>query len=376
MKPEYEKYHLIDRYLRGELSREETAAFEKQMADPEFSAEVALQKGVNEMISANAFHHLRQQMNEDLTRLKHYNFREIWIGGLILILISSISVVVLYTKKSLHLPAPLENIKIKKEIKIESDSIRKDQSNIIPIQQDKYKTKVIIPGEQVAIVKELIPSKTTNSKINETSITDTTLSSLFDSTHIYRENQEKLKLDDNHSKGKVKEDPCNNVSIQAKWLVEKSCKNKNNGSIMVDRNKIYGGEKPYTITLSKEGIEIPEVDYRNLNAGQYKLSIFDHSGCMGSWKINVDEKLCRRDAISISISYDEKWIFDEDDGEKYFISIYNEAGKLIYKSSYMTGHFEWPGANYPSAELQTGVFIYIIDYANGNKETGQITIIQ
>lgn len=56
MRPEFEKYSLIDNYLSGKLTEQESSAFEKSMAeDPALREDVFDRKVVNEIIIENRF---------------------------------------------------------------------------------------------------------------------------------------------------------------------------------------------------------------------------------------------------------------------------------------------------------------------------------
>lgn len=392
MNAEFEKYHLIDRYLRGELDPEEMEAFENRLhSDIDFAEEVENQSNVNELISANSYHNLRQQISSDIRLLEKKEYVRKWIGRsfilLTLVFISGYIILrSLNTNSSSIVQSEDTNLRTELHEKYHKDpnhSISTVASDSISIESidGKSENKLERPDvaepdlEKYSVDTLKQASETTESKIQEKD------SIIKEKTVLAPSKQNDLKED---SILEIKNLPilsditedCKSVSLKAKWKIEEACLNENNGSIMVDEQSVTGGKKPYLKTLIDGNTSVEISSFNNLPSGVYILNITDGSGCNAKWTIYVGEKHCFEKYVSISPDHGESWEFNGIDGESYYLSILNRAGQLVYKSGLLNGSTTWNGTSNSGSMAEAGLYIFIIEYTNGETVNGQITIMR
>lgn len=399
MKPEFESYHLIDRYLRDELSPEEREDFNRELAEnPDFAEEVAFQREVNELISVNSYAQLREQMTQDI-HMRDKNLRlKKWLGGglaLTTLLVAStyflmddkkdeVRSVVANTEKKPHSEKVPGTDSVIRQVTAQPDTIVSNSKPVVP---------AITDTEQVAeshgknerdqdTMKNIVTDRNKNEILQQESPDRQTITatnsgdSLVPVKIIEPENVKATVHTPVPEPDLVNNNPCEEVAIHIPFTVEKACTGQNNGKIQVKENEIRGGTKPYEVELFQGISRISSIQYDHLYPGSYTLKVTDKQGCTNSHEIRVDEKFCQPRNVSIAPNYGEVWEYHGNEGDSYYLSILNQAGQLVYKSALLTGNTTWAGTFTSGAPVEAGLYIYIVEYTNGKKENGQITIVR
>jgi hypothetical protein len=385
LKTEYNKYHLIDRYLRKELSAEELRDFETLLlTDTEFAEEVSFQQEVNELISADAYHDLRQEIFRDIKEIRHKNIpdnsnRNILIAAILLL--AALTGLIYYFSSGKKDESTLNR----------TESVIKE--NQFWKEKNKADNTVLSYSEPSSAIKKLSGKTPQNTDIpvehNDSNTIEQQLVTITNAekskadtgspdekqknTAVYTDTNTSIQL---KGKPELPASPCTGIKPEASWYKENACAGKNDGKFIPDKKSLKGGKPPYATELTLKSQKIDPDKFDQLQAGHYYFKITDANGCSAVWNILINEKNCRTAAVSISPDHGDKWEYQGNEGNSYYLCIFNQSGQQVFRSSLLNGHTEWAGTDNSGNRVNTGLFIYIVEYTDGKKESGQITVIQ
>lgn len=150
------------------------------------------------------------------------------------------------------------------------------------------------------------------------------------------------------------------------------------GSIHID--KISGGVAPYSFTLNNK--KNKEKNISELAAGTYEIKIVDKNGCSTVQRVTVLEKNCvstiqQGSKFNINPSIGETCSIPFNTDKKGNLTIYNRNGKIIHRETNPEkDYIEWNGTDGYGALVESGLYVYVIDYMDGTKVTGEVNIIR
>lgn len=372
MRPELETYELIDRYLNEELRGEELLSFEKQMKeDASFAQEVEHQKLVNQVVIGSEMDMLREKIKGDIADIDRGkgNIIQQWFGGLLgLLIVGSVGYFFLNQeikseKKSIVAKTVLAKTEEKesmplaaKQERIASIKKKKGEPKDIKKPLEEPKTEIKTPAE-VSLEpsrETTIPSKQADTKENSISLNP-----------FYSSPPEKdLKVN------------CDEVKIRANALIQGTCQGEQEGIITIYPDHIQGGTGPYLLSINKRDALTSQEVFSGLAAGQHVIVIKDKAGCISTQEIVIPEKDCpKMKRFVINPDLGEIWKLPVRDSESGTLTVASRSGMIVYKSAFgYHNNNEWNGTDMSGAVVGTGVYIYVIEYSNGKKENGQITI--
>lgn len=322
MRPELETYHLIDRYLNGELVGEELSSFEAKMqSEADFAQEIELQKLTNSVIAGAAYDRLRAQMKADIRALdsKKASSKSIWkrvIAG------SSIAICAgfgyyFYTRSE-NVLGKMQGVDNQSN---ESVSKKPEVASKLAVPEKKLEEKAI---HQTSPKQELKSQQ--EAKPNESPISTQKLET---------EVPKAIEVPVVHSK---------EPALQEQEIVSHRFIHEPAHAPVVKSKEERHVKKE---AAKSEEIEAPQ------------------------------EKHHTQAAYTIHASSGETWKIPVEPDKEYTIQVYNSAGVLVFKHSSQNEHLtEWDGTASNGALLEAGIYVYIIEYVNGTKETGQITIVK
>jgi len=378
LRPELETYYQIDKFLQGELKGDELVAFQnKMMADESFSEEVKYQKMVNEIVIGASYNSLRNQMSRDISNIdKNTGLKNWGIAAITGIALLSGSIYYSATKQDQSITKPdFENAKqtINTENKISSET-KNIRTEEISSEKNTNKPSALTINNQTSNSAFKEDNNAINSSgpnfdySHNTDFTNTT------GTKNNTESQANTVTDKLNTTNTIT-DLCKNVVIKASIETLPSCINEDKGSILINKNSITGGTEPYK--LSKDGNEIVNAfSYNNLSSGIHTITISDALNCQQTFRVEVKEQMCRKNKFVFSPENGETWKYQGNDLESYYMIILNQGGQQVYKSQLTQGMTEWNGIGGQGEYMDAGLYIYIIEYSNGTKENGQVTIIR
>lgn len=325
MRPELETYQLIDRYLNGELGGEELSSFEAKMkSETDFAQEIELQKLTNSVIAGAAYDKLRAQMKADIRALdaKKMASKSIWrrvIAG------SSIAICAGF---GYYFYTSSENV-------LEKVQATDSQSDISVSEASEVTPKIAISEKKVEEKIERATLPRTSSK-RELKVEQEAkqIESPLVAQSLESEAVKPAEMPITHSKVPTQREP---EIISHKAIQESS--------------HIHALSQKEEKHVKKESVKPEEVEMQEKHSTQTVHTVHSSSG--ETWKIPVEQ------------------------GKEYTVQVFNSAGVQVFKHSSQNSHLtEWDGTASNGALLEAGIYVYIIEYVNGTKETGQITIVK
>lgn len=370
MRPDLEQYYLIDQYLENKLQGEELAAFENQMkADLSFANQVQEQQMLNSFILEAELKDMRMQMEKDLLHLNKPSFFRTywkWIG------LSTVSVLGLlfYTFNSTNKEQVTIATEQKNHVEQRSTSTPTDGQVRIRTKGEAKKNNTILTStnstEQAA--RETIEVTVQQQAIVETPIQqhNTTTNPVETPSIEVKESVDTKKVD------------CSTVQISFTLKPQATCQDEQEG--IIDIESIHGGVAPYTYLVDNK--KVRERKIMNLGAGTYAIKIADKNGCTSEQKTIVSEKNCivaiqQQNKFNVNPSIGEACQIPFNSNKTGNLTVYNRAGKTIYRVTNNSNDIiEWNGTDGYGSLVEQGLYVYIIEYTDGTKESGEVNIVR
>jgi hypothetical protein len=361
LRPELETYHLIDSYLNGKLEGETLRAFEEQLkSDPAFAEEVSFQQLTNEVVIGASYDSLRSQMTKDIEQIDTSAKIKTWslytVAAFIL-LTGGISIYRYTHNESKPAKTDVKEFKPAAQSSVstapaktyvntdlKTPSYQKQETQQTPDFKESAVTKIDTQAAvtQIPNVQQHTPSEKTAPDVK---------------THQPAENTGTV----------TTANPCLNTRITAETSSRPAC---------ILLSNVQGGTSPYTLSLDHSAAKPVKESYSYLSAGTHTLLITDKNGCSKELHVSIAEKNCRKTSYVFAPEKGETWKISGTNSSDFSITILNIAGTQVYKSNTMQGEFEWQGIGQQGEYLSAGLYIYVIEYKNGQTENGQVTIVR
>jgi len=365
LRPELETYYLIDSYLNGKLEGEALRTFENQLeSDPAFAEEVSFQQLTNEVVVGASYDDLRSQMTKDIDKIDIAAKIKTWSFYTVAALVLLTGGIAYYTYSQQE---PNSKPTVTKEANPTTHSYKPNNTSGVAITTD---SKTSAPKKDQG----------TSSTIQESAIahvdTQTTIAS---TVHVPQHtpavtSTPEAKTTQSAEHAAIPANPCVNAQIVTEISTKPSCANESTGTILIPL--VHGGTNPYTLSLDHGSAKPIKDSYSYLSAGTHTLFITDKNGCSKEFHVTIAEKNCKKTSYVFAPEKGETWKISGNDNSDFTITILNMSGTQVYKSNVMQGEFEWQGIGQQGEYVSAGLYIYIIEYTNGQKENGQVTIVR
>ncbi|GAL84759.1 hypothetical protein CHU_2054 [Sporocytophaga myxococcoides] len=369
-----ETLELIDRYLSDTLTKSEKESFNLRLAqDAEFKTLVENQKLANDLILGDRLYSLKSMMDEDfLSGRVNSNQNSLSKGKLLLFggFALIVSAFVLYMALG---------YKAVKQYKVVVDS-----DKIVSNQNSDVQLAGTIPNE--------VTISTKNKKVEGNSNKLRGIAKLSESEHseapadvdalLNSDNEPAIIVKDDQDKTELLplevEIRCAVKTIQAKVKSEPACVDKKDGRLIV--GKISNLLTPLSYGISSKAADTlwqSSNIFSNLPSGNYAVSVKDANGCLMHVKdlVEIGLKECRKaqQTYSFNPGYGET-INMKVEGEGG-VTIWNRAGIVVFSANVFSGQeFTWDGHTSSGGISAPGVYIYSLEYQNGNTVRGEILI--
>lgn len=367
MRPELETYHQIDSYLNGRLEGDALRSFEQKVqSDAAFAEEVEFQKLTNQVVVGASYNDLRAQMTKDIDRIDASDTIKKWslYGVAAAVLLSGAAGIYSYSTNS----SETTQTKAAEEVRTAQRSASAEESSVAAVTKNPKSQSSILEAQTSAPkVQEAITYKIDSQQV-------ITSSPQPSHTIVPEKTTPEIRtVEPTVVPGAL--NPCAQVQLSARITTTPSCTNESTGSIAV--SAVTGGTKPYHIALDELSASArTKESYAYLKAETYTVRITDANGCVKTFAATVAEKVCKKNAYVFVPDKGETWRISGNDNETFTITLINMAGTQVYRSHPMQGEFEWQGIGQQGEYLSAGLYIYVIEYANGQKENGQVTIVR
>lgn len=383
MRPELERYQQIDLYLQNKLSAEDKAAFETAMQnDPALMEEVEIQRIVNTVVLNAGYNDLKAKMSSDIDKIDNKARNGKWKKGTAIGIIGllMVSAGVWLTQSEEQVKPIVNETKtetivdsaetIVSEVKEKAVEIKKNKATIeAKIAETKTEKPTVISVEKEAsaiVQKEKIkPDSSKNETEKPVLLKNKTIEKTPEKTE--KQNPQPVK--------EIPEpvDICAGVSMEITPMVDASCKEMPTGIIDL-QDGIAGGKLPYEIFWM--GLEGSEEIQKGLSGGYHSITIKDANGCTTEHQVFVPTESCiSTDAINPDNG--EEWVFTNKKQLPFSIRIISLSGReILRKENVHEAFFIWQGKDRNGASLQAGTYAWMVEYSDGTRNTGQITIIR
>lgn len=364
----------IDQYLKGELSSKEAAAFEEEMKNnPELAREVEYNQIANEIIVEDGLSSVK-------ARLRKIHEPSVVGKKLLTFSIASLMFIGLGVGTFLYYDDSETNtFSTQPQAYNLQDNQNLDNSEIL---EDPVSTEEIDENsenelesgtseeDKKAIIANTKPSEAINVEENNTTEVTDVEDVLSADTVV------------------VKKDVCDEVAIYANVLIENTCKDVKNGSVLIETNTISGGEGPYQYAIlpSTKRMRISEVPfseqiyYDSLSSGYYNFLIKDKNGCLSYSEraALVRASNCTVNPVPISINSKENkgWLINDSLSVKASLIIKDgNTNHIIFKEDFNPGNqLRWSGKDSLGNYLEKGSYNYKVEYFNGTTKSGTLKI--
>lgn len=360
-----DQYQNIEKYLKGDLSKDEIKSFEEQMAsDNEFYQEVQLHKVVHESIIENNLLELRKKMDMiDPSEMIQSNFwsKAIGFGAAVLGIFLMVEGSMNHTHEGVIVTS--EKIEIKSDVS--GSVIHEDGQEMTPV-------KKLVPQQSASHENEFV--KPLGMQSDEEILTDkkfhvkaeprTLSSSHRSSLPGLRVQESEFSLPDVIASG-------NNVNCEKEkeyvsLSVDHPCYQGDLGSIE------FGGLTFDEISINEETYQ--SGSFGGLSEGVYNFRMKSSKGCEFTKKVTLESIFCQGDQA-----------FSPKDGDVWKVPTYDLAGvltvfgmsgEILFVTEFDQGQsVEWDGVRHEGMTIGRGEYIYRIDFQNGKRIDDKLTVL-
>ncbi len=361
----------IDQYLKGELSSEEAKAFEEAMkSNPELANEVNYNKIANEIIVEDGLSSVK-------ARLRKIHEPAVIGKKLLVFSIASLMFIGLGVGTFLYYDDSETNTFYTQP---QAYNLQ-DNKNLE--NSEKPDLAQLEENDNSAKTGKELNKKPSKNKSKITTV-ETTSSALTNEGNANEEVEDLLKTDTTV----VKENACDQVAIYANVLIENTCKDVNNGSLLIETNTVSGGEGPYEYAIlpSTKRVRISEVPfsskvyYDSLRSGYYNFLIKDKNGCLSFSEraalVRISSCTVNSELIELNSKDDNGWLINDSLKVKASLIIKDiSTNQIIFKEDYNPGNvLRWYGKDSSGNYLEQGSYNYKVEYFNGTSKSGTLKI--
>ncbi|MBT1699217.1 gliding motility-associated C-terminal domain-containing protein [Fulvivirgaceae bacterium PWU4] len=367
MRPEYEQFEQIERYLNGQLSAPELSAFESRLqADPLFSQEVKQHRAVHDLI-------IDQGLLELKAKMKAYDAGYADNPGAWQI-VSTIALVVSLSAVGFLNPGKLQTEPV-------------NGPAIVITTPDDHKTEPVVtsrPGtlKTSAVTRPLFEPAPENRidtitlKLDTVSTTPPLRIASRD-TILAPRILPRLSAPSTPSRVTMPRlVPCALTTAALKINVTESCNTLATGVITIDKASATEGTPPLEFSIDGKNYR-QAYTFTDLYPGIYYLTARDAHGCVSNeaQEITVGEKDCREHEYSFYPDKGEVWKLPVTATTSGKIEIYNRNGSLVYTSLITNGHpSQWDGTINGQA-LPMGSYSFVL-VTEGRIMSGYVTLFR
>lgn len=355
----------IEDYFSGEMDEKEMAAFEKAISvDSDLADRVEAYRLTENVVVVHEALKLKAQMNNDLKDSKS-KYGRFWLFAVLGLGIGLGG----YFLNTSSPDSPKEEMVSKPKIEPASERIAAENATK-KVEEKQFKK------QEKNISQDLRPK----SEIEEAP-------TLQANKYADQNGESKLnvviptKEDEIGSEVPQAQDLCQGLKIDLDFYVLPSCKNQSTGEVHVRPKTIKGGIAPYSFAI------YPNKDFhpsfiKEMQAGGYQLNVKDGNGCVVTIpKSVVVPSVNCQDALkefTYSPMHDAAWTIPYDANKTAKnIKILNKVGLDIFRSEVISGNpSEWNGESNTGMLIETGYYLYFIEYTDGTLDKGAISILR
>jgi len=369
-----ETLELIDRYLSDALTESEKESFNLRLTeDFEFKALVENQKFANELILGDRLYSLKSMMDEDFSSGKiksgqnSLNSGRLYLFGGMALVASALLVYLMFGNTD-----------------VEQKNAVVDSGKIEANQNPNIKSAGTNPEEITFSVKNRKlkrKNKNTDEIVQLPEGEPSAVVGILDALNDSGNESATVVKDQQHttqSLPQIVEIRCAVKMIQAKVKSEPSCTDKEDGRLIVVKIPDHVSPIAYGIAIAAgDTLWQSSNIFSNLSSGNYAVCVKDANGCRMQVKdlVEIGSKECKKtqQAYSFNPAYGETISIKVENAGT--LTIRNRAGIVVFSAGVSSGDdFNWDGQTTSGGISTPGLYIYSLEYNNGNSVRGEILI--
>lgn len=169
---------------------------------------------------------------------------------------------------------------------------------------------------------------------------------------------------------------CRKVKFKIELTVQESCNNKATGSFTIHRESVSGGQPPYRFSINMSGFYDTLV-FTTLFPGNYPVYMKDVNNCTGIAGVaQIGSVDCTYQAVFAPLK-DETWTVPVETGKEGILQIFSKSGALVYSLKNIGDYIPvWDGETNTGQQLPMGLYQFEINYSDGTRFSGTVTILK
>lgn len=379
---DHQTYELIENYLAGRLSSDQTESFHLMLqSDADFSATFEQQKMMHEII-------IDDGLLQEKARLRTFDFEKgefkpsrkhpnYWsLGFLTIGLGIAIGTIVFWPTSDNPLPKKIaQNKRVSKINTKPKDTVKQQLTTDTQIEILPFPSKVVIENEQnkshpVIHDKTSAPLKGFVKPDTLASFVETDESTLSKRLESQKKNETLPLLE------RKEKEPCSDIQIQGTIQTSRACYDELDGSISVTNPS--GGQAPYKYALHDGQLKRKNHLFEKLAEGYYNVFVYDNNGCSRKWEdVFVEGQDCSKGKEHIfSLSRDSEWRYPISDDTSCEITIRNKVGQIIHTEFVESGFPNaWDGRNKQLNYVEPGNYPVTIQFPDDRVIVTAVTVL-
>ena len=361
MESDFTYYEQIDQYLTKNMSSNELADFEREMAsNPSLQEEVTVQKELRDVVIGASLSDVRSMMENDLQQTPKQGINKKWLGFLGVILCTSIGVF-LYNSN------PTKNDKVSVS-KSQHNEIAKPIHTNTPIPKKESEIAVAKP------IKHAYPTEVTSSPAR----VDSVINPIIEKSEVKVESDAPA-IQPTIALSAKKEETTTQPQIapfafNGKVKTVEAEYQKGNGEIHIT-GTVKGGKTPYQYAIYEDEYQ-NEKSFSNIAPGNYTVQVTDaNNSTLVLDEVIIKESNCLSDYNQSFIpTYDNYWEIPVPQNSVFTFKVFNLKG-LVYENNFELGEqTQWFGTSTQEEKLGIGYYRFEIKFENGEQCNGELTI--
>lgn len=358
---------LIEAYLKGELSGNELADFESNMAtDKNLAMEVKKARSIQNLVIQNRLLNVKALAEQEQAKFKDKtNHTQKWLLGSVISAVIITGALFLYSQDKVDNEAPTKQPTPQK-VTTEKTTTEAEPLPPKPILTHPS-TEQVSPSEVTPATKQLAMKPEEKELVIIDTAAEDELKEARPSDSI------KVVLTPKPQEKTVETmiDKCATTHLEADIVTSPSCKKEQTGEISI--SKISGGQAPYLKTIHNGSGDLV-TQYHDLQAGNYIVVLIDANKCKKEFSVEVQQKNCPIN-MAINPTYGERWIIPTESASGK-ISIHSRTGMIVFSTSFERDEaLNWNGRS-ENGEINVGYYTFEIQYTDGTYQKGSITVTQ
>ncbi len=355
---------LIEQYLKGNLSKPEQLAFEKELlANPSLQQEVDKNKLLHTLLAEKRLLDLKKTARETYNADQKTRFIKFSVLGA-LFLGAGIGTYWLLSDAKPKIATVTPNI--------QTHTAPDNKQTPIIAQKQGESDSVVLPKKETIIVGK-VEDRQPATNTQETAIATSPASVVMEQ---HTENTKVMPVP--IAKELVKEteaknlgDVCKGIVLKADITTYPTCSHEDKGSVAL--SNFQGGTAPYSFKiLDKEGTMAMN---QHLAAGPYTILLSDEHQCTTKLShVWIKIKNCNK-SYSFNPFVGEKWEIPATTQVGH-LTIVDKAGNTYLSKEIEAGTTELWDGNSLYGDVKVGYYLFNIKYSDGSEERGAVTIVK